>query len=89
MSEKSNPGRDRGRRRGVPAGATELLNRHWHNLRGGPSPRSCPICATNVSAGDDAIHHGGELYHPDCASELRPTPSATGRMNHPGGSAKF
>ena len=46
----------------------ELLNLQWPDPRGAPSPRSCPICDANVSA-DHAIHHGGELYHPDCARQ--------------------
>ena len=67
---------NRGWRRSVPAGAIELLNGHWHNLRDGPSPRYCPGCAANVSATDYAVRQGGELYHPDCAPEPRPSPDA-------------
>jgi hypothetical protein len=70
---------DRGWRRGIPAGATELLNRHWHSLRGGPNPRSCPVCAANLAAGDDAVHYGGEIYHLDCAPQRRPSKDAAGR----------
>ena len=81
---------NRGSRRRVPVGAIELLNRHWRNLRGGPSPRPCPGCAANVSAGEYAVHHGGELYHPDCAPEPRPSPDADVRPGHPrGGAAKL
>jgi hypothetical protein len=80
---------DRGWRRRVPAGAIELLNRHWHNLRGVPSPRSCPGCAANVSATDYAVRQGGELYHPDCAPKPRPPPDAALRLRHPRGTAKL
>lgn len=64
---ESGPKRDRGWRRRVPARATELLNSHWHKLRGGPNQRSCPICAATIPTSDDAVHHGGELYHRGCA----------------------
>ena len=63
--------RDRGWRRRFPAGGIELLNVHWHELRDGLCPRSCPVCDANVAAGDQAVHHGGELYHPACARNRR------------------
>ena len=88
-SAKFRPRRDRGWRRSDPAGAIELLNRHWHNLHGGPSPRSCPNCAATVSAGEYAIHQGGELYHADCAPKPRQSPDAAVRMNQPRGAAKL
>ena len=66
-SARSSPRRERGWRRRAPARATELLNSHWPKLRAGPNPRSCPIRAATIPAGDDAVHQGGELYHPGCA----------------------
>ena len=42
----------------------ELLNAHWH----GPRSRRCAVCDANFPAGEDAVHRGGELYHPDCVS---------------------
>jgi hypothetical protein len=49
-----------------PAEGIELLNVHWHEAPGTHGPHTCPVCGTAVSAGDDAVHHGGELYHPGC-----------------------
>ena len=59
-------GCDRRWRRAVPAPGVALLNARWHRLDGIPSPRACPICGDDTIAGDHAVHHGGELYHPDC-----------------------
>jgi hypothetical protein len=67
-SAKSDPRRGGGWRRGVRVGTIELLNAHWHKLRGGSSAHSCPVCDAKVSAGDDAVHQGGELYHFDCGT---------------------
>ena len=45
----------------------ELLNEHWHESPGARSSHTCPACDMAVFATDDAVHHGGELYHQDCA----------------------
>ena len=57
-----------GGRQSFPADSIELLNGHWHEPPGahGPQPHACPACATAIAAGDDAVHLGGELYHPGC-----------------------
>ena len=72
----STPSRDRGWRRSRPAGGIELLNAQWHGPRGIPSPRFCPVCDASVSVRDAVVHHGGELYHPRCTPEPRPSPAA-------------
>ena len=59
--------RDRRWRPSLPAAMIELLNVRWPELRGGPSPRSCPVCDVHIRARDLAVRHGGELYHPACA----------------------
>ena len=52
----------------------ELLNESWHAPSGGSGQRRCPICDRRVSAVDHPVHHGGELYHPDC-TRFRRQPS--------------
>ena len=51
-----------------------LLNVPWQGARGGPSPRSCPVCDRRVLDDRTAVHHGGELYHPGCRHVRRERP---------------
>ncbi len=60
-------GPDRGWRRAVPACGSALLNAGWHRRQGVPGSRACPVCGSAAVAADHAVHHGGELYHADCA----------------------
>jgi hypothetical protein len=52
-----------------PAESIELLNVHWHEAPGAHETHRCPVCGIAVSSGEAGIHHGGELYHADCARQ--------------------
>ena len=55
------------RRPRLGIGGIELLNTRWHGIRS----RCCAHCDANFPADEDAVHRGGELYHPHCVPEPR------------------
>jgi hypothetical protein len=67
--ERLAPPAEHSRPASAPAEGIELLNVHWHEVPGAHEPYRCPVCDAAISNGDDAVHHGGELYHPACARQ--------------------
>ena len=59
-------GRDRGWRAAVRFRGAALLNERWRKPRGDGGLARCPVCDGALTLADHAVHHGGEIFHPDC-----------------------
>ena len=57
---------DLGWRPAVRFRGAALLNERWHGRPGTSESQRCPVCDGELTVADDAVHSGGEIFHPDC-----------------------